>query len=597
MKKSISLLMAVWMLCTCGLISCGSAAGTETAATTVTAESAVSELTEATAETVTTEATTTAATTAATEPAVQNPDARDASQPLNILFVGNSYTYYNDMPTKLFAPIARAAGYTVNVTALTEGGHHLWEYASELDTMGAQLHALLGKSTGKKFDIVILQEQSNTPISNPRRFYSGVRDVCAMVKAHNADAEIVLYATWGYQAGHENLTKYGKNTQEMEMKLRAAYTAIGEEMGLQVAYAGAGMTYALEHSSVGLYNADRTHPSLAGSAIAAWTIFSTIFRVHPDTVTYTGDITPNVLTAIKEAVSYVYENGALVDAAYKTSSVGVAYTEPTYSSGIDITKTKNLTAAPASSIISYITRDSAQTGNGWQKLKSNAQKTFSGIRGDKDQIAATGYGTKDLTDAQKADVADIGYGVSVIGMKSVRADKKGVETAVENLVNGHWGSSFMAAITFDDKLYDINGKVTTGDGYTGLITLNFGEVRTFDAIGYFSGSLEGFAQVQEVFVSEDGVNWTRVESACYDAIAMAREGKKLVSVSGKPSDPWNGNTAAVQCLFDMGGVSGKYIRIGIRIGGDVDSVSLAQLPTQALQCINTREIVVYGPAK
>ena len=595
MKKGISLLMAIILFCSCGLVSCGSPAKTETTTTAATTPAATTPaLSETTAAA--TEDTAIETTTAATEPAVQNPDARDPAQSLNILFVGNSYTHYNDMPTAIFRPIATEAGYTVTVRALTEGGHHLSEFASEKDEKGAQLKKMLSASQ-PKYDVVILQEQSHTPTSNPARFYSSVRDLHKMIKEHNPDAEIVLYATWGYQTGNANLAQYGPTTQEMEMKIRAAYTAIAEELDLAVAYAGAGMTYALEHSSVGLYNADRTHPSLAGSAIAAWTIFSTIFRVHPDTVTYTGDITPNVLTAIKEAVSYVYENGAPVDAAYKTSSVGVAYTEPTYSSGIDITKTKNLTAAPASSIISYITRDSAQTGNGWQKLKSNAQKTFSGIRGDKDQIAATGYGTKDLTDAQKADVADIGYGVSVIGMKSVRADKKGVETAVENLVNGHWGSSFMAAITFDDKLYDINGKVTTGDGYTGLITLNFGQVRTFDAIGYFSGSLEGFAQVQEVFVSEDGVNWTRVESACYDAIAMAREGKKLVSVSGKPSDPWNGNTAAVQCLFDMGGVSGKYIRIGIRIGGDVDSVSLAQLPTQALQCINTREIVVYGPAK
>jgi hypothetical protein len=272
----------------------------------------------------------------------------------------------------------------------------------------------------------------------------------------------------------------------------------------------------------------------------------------------------------------------------------VTYSAAAFSSGIDITKTENLTAAPASPIISYITRDSALTGNGWQKLKSNASKTFSGIRGDKDQIAATAYTQTELTEAQKADIGDIGYGVSVIGMQSVRADKKGTNTAVENLVNGHWGSSFMAAMTFDEKLYDINGNVTEQDGFTALITLNFGQKRTFDAIGYFSGSLEGFAQVQEVFVSEDGVSWTRVDSACYDAIAMAEQGKKLVSVSSKPADPWNGNTASVQCLFDMGGVSGKYIRIGIHLGGDVDSVGLDMLSAQARQTINTREIVVYG---
>ena len=582
MKKILSAMMSVILFCSCGLVSCGTAAPQESSGT--------SALTTAPADTTT--AASTEADTVATEPPAQDPDARDTGLPLNILFVGNSYTYYNDMPTQIFAPIARAAGYDVTVRALTEGGHHLWEFADELDAQGKILHSLLKQST--KYDIVVIQEQSNTPVSNPARFYTGVRDLKELILAHNPDAEIVLYATWGYQTGHESLTKYGKTTQEMEMKLRAAYTAIAEELDLTVAYAGAGMTYALEHSSVGLYNADCTHPSLAGSAIAAWTIFSTVFRVHPDHVDHTGDITPNVLTSVKEAVAYVYENGAPVDAAYKTSSEGVAYAAPAYISGIDIAKTVNLTKAPASSIISYITRDSAETGNGWQKLKSNAAKTFSGIRGDKDRIAATEYGARDLTEAQKADIADIGYGVSVIGMRSIRADKKGSTTAVENLVNGHWGTSFMAAMFFDDQLYDIHGNVTAGDGFTGLITLNFGEKHTFDAIGYFSGSLEGFPQVQEVYVSDDGVSWTKVESACYDAIAMAREGKKLVSVSGKPADPWNGNTAAERCLFDMGGVSGKYIRIGIRIGGDVDGVSLEQLPAQSPQCINTREIVVYG---
>jgi hypothetical protein len=34
----------------------------------------------------------------------------------NILFIGNSYTYFNDMPEKIFAPRAEAAGYPANVT-------------------------------------------------------------------------------------------------------------------------------------------------------------------------------------------------------------------------------------------------------------------------------------------------------------------------------------------------------------------------------------------------------------------------------------------------------------------------------------------------
>ena len=34
----------------------------------------------------------------------------------SILFIGNSYTFYNDMPTAIFAPMAEAAGLPLDVT-------------------------------------------------------------------------------------------------------------------------------------------------------------------------------------------------------------------------------------------------------------------------------------------------------------------------------------------------------------------------------------------------------------------------------------------------------------------------------------------------
>lgn len=587
-KRITAMLMALTLLCTGCLVSCGTSAGAETTAATADTSAMPTETTAASAQT-------TAAATTTAPPAADDPDARPTDREYRILFVGNSYTHYNSMPTAMFRPIALAAGYRVRVDTVTEGGHHLWEFADIGDEHGAQLRTLL-KMTD--YDVVILQEQSHTPISNPARFYTGVRDLCELIHSYHADTEVVLYATWGYQKGNANLSKYGATTKDMEMKIRAAYTAIGEELSLTVAHVGAGMTHALEKYPLSLYNDDKTHPSEVGSTLAAMTLFSTIFRVHPSHVEgYVSGLSNNAYTNVVKTAAYIYENGAPVSDAAKTSSVGVAYESVKYDSGIDIEKTVNLTAAPASSIISYLTRTSTQTGNGWVTLKRDATQTFSGIRGDKDAIAASDYGTGTLSEAQRADIADIGYGVSVIGMQAIRADKKGTTTAVENLVNGHWGSSYMAAMTFDEKTYDIAGNETAGDGYTALITLNFGQVHTFDAIGYFSGSLEGFPQVQEVFVSDDGVSWTRVESACYDALAMAEQEKKLVSATGKPADPWNNNTATVQCLFDMGGVSGKYIRIGIHIGGDVDSVGLATLPTQKNQTINTREIVVYGASR
>lgn len=41
---------------------------------------------------------------------------------MNILFIGNSYTYYNDMP-KMLESLARAAGFYAEVASVTKGGY------------------------------------------------------------------------------------------------------------------------------------------------------------------------------------------------------------------------------------------------------------------------------------------------------------------------------------------------------------------------------------------------------------------------------------------------------------------------------------------
>ena len=140
----------------------------------------------------------------------------------------------------------------------------------------------------------------------------------------------------------------------------------------------------------------------------------------------------------------------------------------------------------------------------------------------------------------------------------------------------------MCNITFDDNKYNIKGEVDASAPYTALITLNFGSKHKFDAMGFASGSLEGFPGVAEVFVSDDGVNWTRVPSACWNQV----NGTALVNCGTMQKDPWNGNTAKVTCLFDMEGVSGQYIRIGVIVGRNDEE--------SKYNTINTREILVYG---
>ena len=555
-------LIAVFLLLS--MLLAGVACTGESEATTLADESTKAPEVEATTapETEPAEATTAVEDTTAA-PAEEK--VLDKSKTYNILFIGNSYTHYNDMPEQIFAKIMKAAGYKANVVRATKGSHYLIDAAKSDDEVGAKVESYFA---ARNYDFVILQEQSTCPALLPDKFYTGVRNLTAKIKAEGATP--ILYGTWGRKTGHSVLTENGWTNESMTWLISAAYEAIGAELGIDVAYAGlAFYDVFTNNKKIEIYDDDKTHPNATGSYLAAMTIFAKMTGIDPTTVDYNANLTDDTAAILKEAArKAVFETPAIPD-KYKTSSVGVEYVEKTF--GVDASGMKNLTSIPASGLISVIQGGTYPNG-----------KTFSGILGTKNAIASLEYSIKGLTDAQKADIADIGYGVSVIGIEKMDSSSKGYTTAVENLVNGHWGSSFMACFEFDDKKYNINGVADENALYTGLITLNFGSKHKFDAFGFSSGSLEGFPGVAEVFVSDDGVNWTRVPSACWDNV----NGTKLVNAGTTPKDPWNGNTAKVTCLFDMEGVSGQYIRIGIAVGrNDAEN---------KYNTINTREILVYG---
>lgn len=508
--------------------------------------------------------TTTAATTA--KPAdPTEPGVLDKSKHYSFLFIGNSYTHYNKMPEQLFANIMLSAGYKVTVSTVVKGSWNLLDFANPLDTYGAQVEKALADT---KYDFVVMQEQSTRPIVSPEKFYTGVREMLKKVEANGATP--ILYGTWGRQTGSSTLTSNGWTNESMTWMLTAAYEAIGEEMGVDVAKVGLAFYDVHKNNpSIVIYDEDKSHPSAMGSYLAALTIFAKITGVDPTTVKYSAGINAESAAILKEAArKAVFETPETPD-TFKTSSKGVEY-RADYQ--VDVSKTKNLTALPAqSTLISVLQGGTYPNG-----------KSFSGILGTKNAVASTKYSTSGLSDSDKADIADIGYGVSVIGIEKMLSDSKGYTTAVENLVNGSWSSSYMACFNFDDKTYNVKGEVDATAPYRALITLNFGSKHKFNALGFSSGNLKGFPGAAEVYVSDDGVNWTRVPTACWDAL----NGSALTSCGKTPADPWNGSTGSVTCLFDMSEVTGQYIRLGI-VTGRYDA-------EDKYNSINTRELLVYG---
>jgi len=189
-----------------------------------------------------------------------------------ILFIGNSYTYCNDMPTEIFVPLAQADGETVLVTSVTRGGARLMQHADPDTEIGQKLRDAI---RGRSFDWVILQEQSLTPIVDPGSFRAGVGLLKAMLAEQTQN--FLLYATWGRQPGQTFLKETGLTNERMTWLLAEAYDLAGQEHGIPVAHVGkAFLAYRQENPEAEVYHEDGSHPSPLGSRIAAETIWSAI---------------------------------------------------------------------------------------------------------------------------------------------------------------------------------------------------------------------------------------------------------------------------------------------------------------------------------
>lgn len=256
------------------------------------------------------------------EPVTVEGSALPKDKTYSILFIGNSYTESNSMPTTVFQRFTKVAGYEVEVDAITKGAYTLTKMSDPNDTYGAKVEKAL---TGtKQYDFVILQEQSATPASDTAAagFYSAVRNLAARIRA--TGAEPILYSTWGRKTGNGTLTKHGWTNESMTWKMAAAYEAIGTELNIPVAHAGlAFYDIYTGLSEINIYHSDGSHPNYEGSYLAAATLFSKIFNVDPTTVNYNGILTAEKGATLRHAAAHAVFNTPPIPDEYKTVSAGV----------------------------------------------------------------------------------------------------------------------------------------------------------------------------------------------------------------------------------------------------------------------------------
>ena len=229
-----------------------------------------------------------------------------------ILFIGNSYTYVNNLPA-IFGEIAKEAGYNLHIAAVTNGGWTLEKHATVADVYGAAVDAVL---KGEKFDYVILQEQSLRPSVNTEPFFKAVRDLMEKIKLNGATA--FLYGTWGRKEGSAALEEHSMTQEEMTYKTAASYAKAANEHNINVAQTGfAYWDVCKNHPEIELFATDKSHPSKSGSFLSALTIYAKLFGKDPREIKYTMNLEESEANILKTAAFDAVYNAPEIPENYK----------------------------------------------------------------------------------------------------------------------------------------------------------------------------------------------------------------------------------------------------------------------------------------
>ena len=197
---------------------------------------------------------------------------------MRILFVGNSYTFYNHMPQTL-AAIAAAEGMDWVVDSVTKGG---WSFAHYINPEN-EMHAPLAKKLAEAWDCILLQEQSLRPVDGWNTFLRTAEALCEMI--HSRPAKLIYYVTWGRDDANPQLQKMGLSRIEMTEKLYDAYAEAARRTGGILSDVGGAFAYTRAHfPHLPLYHTDGSHPSPEGSYLAALIHYHTITGMLPQKI-------------------------------------------------------------------------------------------------------------------------------------------------------------------------------------------------------------------------------------------------------------------------------------------------------------------------
>lgn len=193
-------------------------------------------------------------------------------QKINVLFIGNSYTHYNNMP-KIFERLANSKGKPVFADSIAVSGSTLKEHAQRSSTYK--------KLKSRHWDYIVIQgfsrefAQDSSTIATETIPYVG--QILDSALKTSPCANVFFYMTWGYKNGFAEDERFNTN-ESMQERVQNGYLQLQRKFNYPIVPVG--LVWKELHANyptINLYQNDEQHPNINGSYTIACCFYNSFF--------------------------------------------------------------------------------------------------------------------------------------------------------------------------------------------------------------------------------------------------------------------------------------------------------------------------------
>ncbi len=227
-----------------------------------------------------------------TQTSTQKATTAEPEQTKTVLWVGNSFFYYNNSMHGHVGQLIRGSsmadksGFRAVSATISGSGINWHDLESHFKPNAVGSYSFNAKNEvvfntfTKPFDVVLMMDCSQCPIHPQLRsvFYEHAKKNSDIARKHGARP--AFFMSWAYA-----------DAPEMTEQLATEYTTAGRANNALVVPAGLAFAASLKaRPDIALTIADKRHPTLAGTYLAACTVLASLYQTNPEGNSYAAGL-------------------------------------------------------------------------------------------------------------------------------------------------------------------------------------------------------------------------------------------------------------------------------------------------------------------